>query len=66
MFVIDSLDSPEFLLIEFTKVEGFKEKLEFTRFKYRVQWHLFEIGKCYHFGFPHLRLRYFLFDHFKC
>ncbi|KAK3578979.1 hypothetical protein CHS0354_034773 [Potamilus streckersoni] len=37
------LDHPEYLVFELSKVDHFRDRLEFIRFRYRLQWHLFEI-----------------------
>ncbi|XP_069113506.1 formin-J-like isoform X2 [Argopecten irradians] len=37
-----SLDYPEYMLYEMSKVSHCKERMDFLRFRYRVQWHLFE------------------------
>lgn len=40
-----NIDHPEFLIAEISKVDHFKDRLEFMRFKKKVQWHLFEIDQ---------------------
>ncbi|XP_021347830.1 uncharacterized protein LOC110446827 isoform X2 [Mizuhopecten yessoensis] len=37
-----TLDYPEYMLYEMSKVSHCKERMDFLRFRYRVQWHLFE------------------------
>ena len=31
-------------MFELSKVDHFRDRLEFLRFRYKMQWHLFEIG----------------------
>jgi hypothetical protein len=40
-----NIDHPEFFIAEISKVDHFKDRLEFMRFKKKVQWHLFEIDQ---------------------
>jgi hypothetical protein len=40
-----NIDQPEFFIAEISKVDHFKDRLEFMRFKKKVQWHLFEIDQ---------------------
>ncbi|XP_052230924.1 uncharacterized protein LOC127844592 isoform X1 [Dreissena polymorpha] len=39
------LDHPEYLVFELSKVDHFKDRLEFIRFRFRLLWHLFEIDQ---------------------
>lgn len=39
------LDHPEYLVFELSKVDHFRDRLEFMRFRYKMQWHLFEIDQ---------------------
>ncbi|XP_053401162.1 uncharacterized protein LOC123549584 isoform X2 [Mercenaria mercenaria] len=39
------LDHPEYLVFELSKVDHFKDRLEFIRFRFKLLWHLFEIDQ---------------------
>lgn len=39
------LDHPEYLVFELSKVDHFQDRLEFIRFRFKMQWHLFEIDQ---------------------
>lgn len=39
-----NIDHPEFFISEISKLDHLKDRLDFMRFKKKVQWHLFEIG----------------------
>lgn len=39
------LDHPEYLVFELSKVDHFKDRLEFIRFQFKLIWHLFEIDQ---------------------
>lgn len=43
-FIVGNLDHPEYLLYELSKMEHFRERVDFLRFRYRAQWQLFEMG----------------------
>lgn len=40
-----NLDHPEYLLYELSKMEHFRERVDFLRFRYRAQWQLFEMDQ---------------------
>ncbi|KAK3085892.1 hypothetical protein FSP39_010094, partial [Pinctada imbricata] len=39
------LDHPEYMLLELSKMEHFRSRVDFLRFRYRMQWQLFEIDQ---------------------
>ncbi|KAL4234127.1 Fmn2p [Mactra antiquata] len=39
------LDHPEYLVFELSKVDHFKDRVEFIRFRFKLLWHLFEIDQ---------------------
>ncbi|XP_076111914.1 uncharacterized protein LOC143080114 isoform X2 [Mytilus galloprovincialis] len=40
-----NIDHPEFFISEISKLDHLKDRLDFMRFKKKVQWHLFEIDQ---------------------